>query len=62
MHSVGLVSALGSSRRERMKSLSVALIVVISASSRVATAEDRDKFVGTWALDAIEVRDQSGTW
>jgi len=45
-----------------MKSLSVALIVVICALSRVATAEDTDKFVGTWALEAIEVRGESGTW
>ena len=45
-----------------MKSLSVALVVVMSTWSQVATPEDRDKFVGTWTLEAIEVLGEAGNW
>ncbi len=45
-----------------MKSLSVALVIVTSALSQVATPEDRDKFVGTWTLEAIEVLGEDGNW
>ena len=45
-----------------MRLLSMTVVVVMLASLRVATSEDRDKFVGTWTLEAIEVRSEAGEW
>ena len=44
-----------------MSLVTIALAVTL-ASVSVATAEDRDEFVGTWTLDAIEVRNEAGDW
>lgn len=45
-----------------MRFLSLAIAVVMFALPRVATPEDRDKFVGTWTLEIVEERDAEGNW
>lgn len=42
--------------------LSSAVAVVMLASPRVATPEDRDRFIGTWTLEVVEERDAEGNW
>ena len=45
-----------------MSFLSVALMLLMSASLQVDASGVKEKFVGTWTLEVIEARDEAGEW
>jgi hypothetical protein len=45
-----------------MRLIAVALAVLVSLSSSPDASEAKHRFVGTWALEVVEVRDDVGKW